>query len=117
MNIHALSDDALMVLGRPILLDTIYGANHKDWGQFSRHMPAEDASSEEIKADVLRQWDEEPYLTTFEDSPQFLGVIRKSDCVVLLWKLSNSRTSDEYLERLTLVQHDQAVYQVGIWTD
>ncbi len=117
MGLYTLSDDDVFALAKPILLDTIIGANNKDWAQFSRHMPAEDASNAETQADVERQWEEDPYLTQFTDKPEFLGVIRKSDVIIVLWKLRCSDNNDEHLERLYLQEHEGKVVQVGIWTD
>ena len=117
MRLLTLSDSEIYALAEPILLDTIVGANNKDWALFSRHMPAEDVSNAEIQADVERQWDEDSYLTAFTDKPEFLGVIRKSDVVVVLWKLRCSENDDEYLERLYLREQDGQLVQVGIWTD
>ena len=51
------------------------------------------------------------------DNPEFLGVIRKRDCVTVLWKLTTSLSDDEYLERLILEEKNEKIYQVGIWTD
>ena len=47
-----MSDQAIRELARPILLDTIYGANNKDWTQFSKHMPDRDSSDVESREDV-----------------------------------------------------------------
>jgi len=117
MTIFEMTDAQIRDVARPILLDTIIGANNKDWVQFSKHMPKEEASDTEIKEDVERQWDEDEYLTKFSDEAEFLAVIRKSDVVVVLWKLTSSVTDDEYLERLYLEEQDGVIYQVGIWTD
>ena len=111
------SDQAIRDIAMPILLDTIYGANNTDWAQFSRHMPDRDVSDVESRRDVERQWREDVYLTKFTDQPEFLGLIRKSACVVVLWKLRTSINDEEYLERLYLAEEDGKVCQVGIWTD
>jgi hypothetical protein len=98
-------------------LDTIYGANNKDWVQFSKHMPEAHAEDIESRKDVERQWDEDEYLTKYTDKPEFLGVIRKSDCAVVLWKLKTTINDEEYLERLILEEKNSKMYQIGIWTD
>ena len=117
MDLKEMSDLEICDLAKPILLDTIIGANNKDWEQFSKHMPERDASDLENKLDVERQWDEDEYLTKFTDKPEFLGVLRKNDCVVVLWKLRTSVNDDEYLERLYLEVKNNTVFQIGIWTD
>ena len=117
MNLMEMSDQEIIELAKPILLDTIYGANNKDWLQFSKHMPEIDSSDLESRKDVERQWDEDEYLTKFTDSPEFLGVIRKPDCLVVLWKLTTTLDDEEYLERLYLEEENGRIVQTGIWTD
>lgn len=39
MGLMGMSDREICEIAKPILLDTIYGANNKDWVQFSKHMP------------------------------------------------------------------------------
>jgi len=117
MGLNDMSDQEIGELAKPILLDTIYGANNKDWGQFSKHMPERHSSDLESKKDVECQWDEDEYLTKFTANPKFLGVIRKSDYVVVLWKLRTTINDEEYLERLILEQKNGKLFQIGIWTD
>jgi len=117
MALLEMTDSQIRDLAAPILRDTIIGANNKDWIRFSKNMPEKDSSNSEIKKDVERQWEEDEYLTTFSDQAEFLGVIRKSDVIVVLWKLTSTATDNEYLERLYLEEKDGVIFQVGIWTD
>lgn len=117
MSLLEKSDQEIGELAKPILLDTIYGANNKDWVQFSRHMPERHSSDLENRNNVERQWDENEYLTKYTDKPEFLGVIRKNGYVVVLWKLRTTTNDEEYLERLILEEMDSKLYQIGIWTD
>ena len=117
MGLMKMTDQEICEVAKPILLDTIQGANNKDWVQFSKHMPERDSSDIESRKDVERQWDEDDYLTKYTDKPEFLGVIRKSECVVVLWKLRTTINEEEYLERLILEEMNGRVYQIGIWTD
>lgn len=117
MSLLEKTDSQIREIAAPILKDTIIGANHKDWQQFSRNMTPEDSSDIESKEDVERQWEEDDYLTKFSDKFEFLAVIRKPDVVVVLWRLTTTVTDEEYLERLYLEERDGVIYQVGIWTD
>jgi len=117
MSLLEKSDSQIRELAEPILLDTIIGANNKDWQQFSKHMPPEHASDIESKEDVERQWEEDDYLTKFSEEFEFLAVIRKPDVVVVLWRLTTTLSDEQYLERLYLEERDGVIYQVGIWTD
>jgi len=117
MSLLEKTDSQIRELSAPILNDTIIGANNKDWLQFSRHMPPEHSSDIETREDVERQWEEDDYLTKFSDKFEFLAVIRKTDHVIVLWKLTCTVTEEEYLERLYLEDRSGVVYQIGIWTD
>jgi len=117
MRLMEMTDRDIYEIAKPILLDTIYGANNKDWIQFSKHMPVEHSSDLENRRDVERQWNEDEYLTRYTDKPEFLGVIRKKEYVTVLWKLTTTTTDEEYLERLILEEINDKIYQVGIWTD
>jgi len=117
MSLLEMTDQAISEVAKPILLDTIYGANNKDWVQFSRHMPENHSSDIENRKDGERQWDEDEYLTKYTDKPEFLGVIRKKEYVVVLWKLMTTTSDEEYLERLILEEKNNKIYQIGIWTD
>lgn len=117
MRLLKMPDEEIVKLAKPILLDTIVGANNSDWALFSKHMPFEDSSNAEIQADVERQWQEDPYLTAFRETPEFLGVIRKSEGVAVLWKLTCTVNDDEYLEKLYLEERDGVILQTGIWTE
>lgn len=117
MSLMEMSDQEIRDIAKPILLDTIYGANNKDWVQFSKHMPEKHSTDIESRKDVERQWDEDEYLTKYTDQPEFLGVIRKMKCVVVLWKLRTTINDEEYLERLILEEKENKLYQIGIWTD
>lgn len=80
-------------------------------------MPEQHSSDIDIKKDVERQWNEDEDLTKYTDKPEFLGVIRKSAYVVVLWKLRTSINDKEYLERLVLEEKNGQLYQIGIWSD
>ncbi len=112
-----MSDREISEIAKPILLDTICGANNKDWVQFSKHMLKKTSSDLKIRKDVERQWEEDEYLTKFTDKPKFLGVIRKKEYVTVLWRLTATTTDDEYLERLMLEDKNGKIFQIGIWTD
>lgn len=117
MSLFKMSDSQIRKVAEPILKDTIIGANNKDWKQFSKHMPARESSNTEIREDVERQWEEDKYLTAFSTEFEFMGIIRKMNCILVLWKLTSSESEDEYLEKLYLEETDGHIQQAGIWTE
>jgi len=117
MKLLKMSDSQILEVAEPILKDIVTGSNNKDWEQFSRHMPAEDSGNPKIKASVEKQWQENEILTSLSDISEFLGVIRKQDCVLVLWKQTSSRSEDEYLEKLYLQEIDGDIRQKGTWIE
>jgi len=117
VKLQALSDEEIVEIAKPILMDTIIGGNNKDWVQFSKNTPPEVIADPEEKADMEKQWAEDAYLSAFSENPEFLAVIRKTDCVLVLWRLTSAVTDEEYLEKLYLEEIDGKVYQAGIWTE
>lgn len=117
MKLLAMSDSQIHKVVKPILKDVIVGSRNKDWALFSKHMASEDSSSAEAKADVEAQWEEHEYLTSFADEFEFLGVIRKTDVVLVICKLTSTKFEDEYLEKLYLDDNDGEIVTLGIFTE
>ena len=57
------------------------------------------------------------YLTSLTETSEFLGVIRKTDCVLVIWKQKSTKTDDEYLEKLYLQEIGGEIKQVGTWIE
>jgi len=117
MKLLEMSDSQINTAVAPILKDVIVGSRNKDWALFSKYMASEDASSAEAKADVEAQWEENEYLTSFADEFEFLGVIRKTDIVLVICKLTCTNSEDEYLEKLYLEEQDGEIVTLGIFTE
>ena len=117
MKLLDMSDSQITEIAAPILKDVIVGSRNKDWALFAKHMVAEDASNAEAKASVETQWEEQTYLTTFSDKSEFLGVIRKPDIVIVLWKLTSTEFDEQYMEKLYLEEQDGKIVTLGIFTE
>lgn len=111
------TDSEILSIAEPILQDIISGTNAKDWKLFSKHMLTEQALDPKIRESVEKQWEESEWLTSLTTSPEFLGVIRKSDSIIVLWKQNSTKSQEEYLEKLTLVEIDGIVKEAGIWLE
>lgn len=116
MELTAMSDFEIKEMAEPILKDIIRGSNQRDWELFSRHMPKANAT-DEARADVEKQWKENPVLTSLSEDCEFLGVIRKTDTVLVLWKQTSATDSEEYLEQLYLQEIDGEVKAIGTWVE
>lgn len=117
MKLLEMSDSQILEVAEPILNDIVTGSNNKDWEQFSRHMSKKHINNPEVRASVEKQWQENEHLTSLSDSSSFLGVIRKQNNVLVLWKQTSSATEDEYLEKLYLQEIDGDIKQAGTWIE
>ncbi len=111
-----MSDADIQRIAEPILADIVNGSNTMDWALFSKHMTKQNAT-EEARANVEKQWKENKYLTSLSESPVFLGVIRKRDNVLVVWKQKSTAVEDEFLEKLYLQNINGEIKQVGIWLE
>jgi len=80
-------------------------------------MPAKDSSNPKIRASVEKQWQENEYITALSNSSSFLGVIRKQNRVLVLWKQNSAKSEDEYLVKLYLQEFDDGIKQLGMWIE
>jgi len=108
------TDEEILDIAKPILSDIIEGSNNKDWSLFSKHMPIEHSSNPDIKADVLGQWQKNVYMTSLSETPEFLGVIRRPENVLVVWKQKSSVSEGEFLQKLYLKELYGAVKQIGV---
>jgi hypothetical protein len=106
MELQEMSDSQILKIAAPILSDIVRGSNEKTWDLFSRHMPKENAN-DEARADVEKQWEDNEYLTSLTETSEFLGVIRKTDYVLVLWKQKSTKVEGEFLEKLYLQEIDE----------
>ena len=117
MELLSRSDDEIRSIAEPILKNIVVGTNTKNWDLFSTHMLVEEVSDPKAREDVEKQWEENEWLTHLCDTAEYLGVIRKSDAVVVLWKQKSLKTSEEFLEKLVLVEVNGEIKQSGIWLE
>ncbi|OED39380.1 hypothetical protein AB833_15735 [Chromatiales bacterium (ex Bugula neritina AB1)] len=112
-----MSEAQIFEVAEPILKNAIAGARDKNWDLFSKYMPIEDSSNDELKANVEKQWQEGTYLTAFSRKFDFLGVIRKPERILVVFRLTSTLSKEEYLEKLYLEERDGKIVQAGIWTE
>ena len=117
MKLLEMSDIEILKVAEPMLQDIVAGNNARDWALFSKHMPEADAADPKIRKDIERQWEECEWLTALAPTAEFLGVIRKPEEVVVLWRQTSPKSDEEFLEKLTLIEVDGKVLQDGIWLE
>ena len=91
--------------------DFVRGSNEKNWDLFSKYMPKENAT-EEVRKNVEGQWSTNEVLTTFTEKQEFVDILRRNDCVVVVWKQWSTKVEGDFLALLYLQSQDGEVRQL-----
>lgn len=113
LNILKLSEAEILKIAEPIWDDIVKASNERNWKQFSKYMPIEYATKE-VKKSVEKQWKYLPALTTLSDRREYLGILRKNDSVVVLWKQWSTKVEGEFLGMLVLKEINSEIKTIGI---
>ncbi|MBA6231434.1 MULTISPECIES: hypothetical protein [unclassified Colwellia] len=114
MNILTKSNSEILNIAEPIWDDIVKGANGKNWDLFSKHMPETD-QTDEAKQDVENQWEQVPLLTSLTDKKEFVGILRRKDSVLVLWRQWSSKEDGEFLGTLNLQSINSEVKSIGMF--
>ena len=114
MDILTKSDSEILEIADSIWGDMIQGSNEKNWGLFSKYM-SEKGKSDEGRINIEKQWDQSDVLTSLTTKREFLNILRKSDCVVVLWKQWSTNVESDFLATLHLQSIDNEVKVTGNW--
>lgn len=114
LDILKLSDDEIIKIADPIWDDIVKGSNEKNWNLFSKNMPSE-MVTDEVRKNVEIQWDTNEILTTLTDKREFIDILRRKECVVVMWKQWSSNVDGDYLALLYLQNRDGEIKAIGSW--
>jgi hypothetical protein len=114
MDLLTKSDSEILEIAGPIWDDIVQGSNEKDWDLFSKHMPKRHAT-EEVRKDVEKQWSNNEVLTTLTAKREFIEILRKCDCVLVLWKQWSTKADGDFLAMLYLQDISDEAKAIGIW--
>jgi len=114
MNILTKSDSEILSIAEPIWDDVVKGANKKNWDLFSKYMP-ESYKSEEAKIDVEKQWEQTPLLSSLTEKKEFVGILRRKDSVLILWRQWSTKEDGEFLGMLSLQSIGTEVKSIGMF--
>lgn len=116
MDILAKSDSEILEIAEPMFDEIVKGSNEKNWELFSKNMRSKGSSKEaEIQKDVENQWEQSTLLTSLTAKREFLNILRKDDCVLVLWKQWSTKVEGEFLAMLYLTSINGEVKNTGIW--
>ncbi|WP_281561360.1 hypothetical protein [Thalassomonas sp. RHCl1] len=113
MEILAKSDSEILQIAESMWDDIVKGANEKNWALFSKYMPAEGAT-DEARKDVEKQWQQVPVLTSLTTKREFVGILRRRDSVLVLWKQWSTKEEGEFLAMLNLQTINSEVKSIGM---
>jgi hypothetical protein len=116
MNILTKSDSEILNIAEPIWDDIVKGANDKNWDLFSKHMPGRD-KTDEAKQDVENQWEQVPLLTSLTAKKEFIGILRRKDSVLVLWRQWSTQEVGEFLGTLNLQSIGSEVKSIGMFVN
>ena len=112
MDLSVISDEEVKNFSAPILGELIKASNEKNWDAFSSFFIVE-GQSPEARDDVKNQWETNPVITSFNQNSVFLGVLRRSDHIVTLWKMRSEKAADDILGFLAFKEVDNDVKVYG----
>ena len=106
------SDEEILEIAQPIWDNLIKSSNIKDYGTFTK-----DFSSQMLyganEVELGKQWANNKLLTSLSEKQEFLGTIRRSQFITVLYKQSSQTMPGEFLGRLVLGLEDDVVKVFG----
>jgi hypothetical protein len=106
------SDLEIKEIAQPIWDNLVKSSNIKDYGTFTK-----DFSSQMLyganEVELGKQWANNKLLTSLSEKQEFLGTIRRSQFITVLYKQSSQTMPGEFLGRLVLGLEDDVVKVFG----
>ena len=106
------SDKEILEIAQPIWDNLVKSSNIKDYGTFTK-----DFSSQMLyganEVELGKQWANNKLLTSLSEKQEFLGTIRRSQFITVLYKQSSQTMPGEFLGRLVLGLEDDVVKVFG----
>ena len=106
------SDKEIQEIAKPIWDNLIKTSNIKDYGGFTK-----DFSSQMLyganEVELGKQWANNKLLTSLSEKQEFLGCIRRTQFITVLYKQTSNTIPGEFLGRLVLGVEDGEVKVFG----
>ena len=111
-NLVEMTDEKILEIANPIWNGLIESSNKKDYGGFTKHFSKEMLrGANEIE--VGKQWARNELTKNLCKEMELLGILRRGECVSVLYKQKNNNIPGEYLGRLVLGVEDGAIRIFG----
>ncbi len=106
------SDKEIQEIAKPIWENLVKTSNIKDYGGFTK-----DFSSQMLyganEVELGKQWANNKLLTSLSEKQEFLGCIRRTQFITVLYKQTSNTIPGEFLGRLVLGVEDGEVKVFG----
>ena len=106
------TDKEIQKIAQPIWDNLVKTSNTKDYGGFTK-----DFSSQMLyganEVELGKQWANNKLLTSLSEKQDFLGCIRRTQFITVLYKQTSNTVPGEFLGRLVLGIEDGAVKVFG----
>lgn len=114
MKIEKQSDSEILKTANPIWDEIVEDCRTKDWNRYSQFFLNDDRENPDHKENILKQWENNPVLVSLAKERQLLGIVRREDEVVLVWKLVSTEVKGEFIGTLQLSIIDSEIKVTGV---
>lgn len=114
MNIIEWTDKGIIKIAEPILDTIIQGTNQKNYELFTTHMTASMKTDNDKKI-IEAQWSDKTLPCNLNLKRELLSILRKQDCVLIVWKAKCIDVADDLLHMLYLQSQSDGVKVIGTW--
>ena len=114
MTIDKKSDSEILRIADSIWKEIAEGCRNKDWNKYSQFFIEADRENPEHKQDILRQWENNPVLTSLTKDNEFLTILRRENETVVVWKIGSTIIDGEFMASLQLATIDSEVKVTGV---
>lgn len=112
MNILDKTDDEILEIANPMWSNLLKNSNNQNYIGFTKHFSKEMLrGANEIE--VGKQWARNELTKNLCKEMELLGILRRGECVSVLYKQKNNNIPGEYLGRLVLGVEDGAIRIFG----
>ena len=106
------TDKELIKIAKPIWSNLVRASNIKDYGGFTK-----DFSSQMLfganEVELGKQWANNKLLTSLSEKQDFLGTIKRSQYITVIYRQTSNTQPGEFLGRLVLGIEDDQVKVFG----
>lgn len=113
MSVTFKSDKELIELTQVMIDDVVKASNQRNWDLFSKYQTEEEANDPTNRESVEKQWAEFSFLTSLNLNRDILGVLRRDETALVIWKQTSTEVPGEYLASYHVKEIGKEIKEVG----